>query len=499
MEPSTVQVTDPSGIVFDTTSGISLEEQQEILAGINAMAGGNRLTPGISVTKARKRGFLFPFFVNICALVLLGLGFMLLSHLHIQEDQGIRENFAALDLTERKLIQEIRQETNRQIEQKDNEINGILSKLSAADSEYRELQASVDTLTEEQKERAASLLKMQEDYRSSLSGLQEEKAKILEDSRQQETSLRAQAEQSVKELSSQIEQSQANLSSAMGELRRLSGEREQAAGIDAQMGGFYTALNSQLSAGRPDDAAATLAAMKEFLNTSSFQGNRSLEARRQNYLAAVAAMETAVKEGRLKMGGAAGEGAAVQAEVPETGQDDAPAAALAELQAKYTALEQKAADQERSIAAYSSQGTEQSKAIAAFESAINELKGENGKLSAANTNQQDTLNRRDTEIVNLRNQNATMQQQMSDLNQSTAALEARIQTATTRLSDNDAAIAALRAQVQTANTKAQQSDAALQEQQQQNADLTQKLSALQSQYDDLQRRMDAAVRAFQGN
>ena len=40
------QSPDPSfDIVFDRSSGISLEEQQEILAGINAMTGGSRLVP----------------------------------------------------------------------------------------------------------------------------------------------------------------------------------------------------------------------------------------------------------------------------------------------------------------------------------------------------------------------------------------------------------------------------------------------------------------------
>ena len=55
------QAAEPSGaVVFDTSSGISLEEQQEILSGINAMSGGSRLVPEAAVTEAKKRGFLFP-------------------------------------------------------------------------------------------------------------------------------------------------------------------------------------------------------------------------------------------------------------------------------------------------------------------------------------------------------------------------------------------------------------------------------------------------------
>ena len=54
-------------IAFDSSSGISLEEQQEILAGINAMAIGSRVVPQAAVTEAKKRGAMFPLFVNIGA------------------------------------------------------------------------------------------------------------------------------------------------------------------------------------------------------------------------------------------------------------------------------------------------------------------------------------------------------------------------------------------------------------------------------------------------
>ena len=40
------QIQNPAAdVVFDTTSGISLEEQQEILAGIDAMSGEAALFP----------------------------------------------------------------------------------------------------------------------------------------------------------------------------------------------------------------------------------------------------------------------------------------------------------------------------------------------------------------------------------------------------------------------------------------------------------------------
>ena len=80
----------PGTIVFDTTSGISMEEQQEILDGINAMSGGTRLVPEAAVTKAKKKDFIFPLLINIGAVILLGLGGLLLSFFYNQDEQSIR-------------------------------------------------------------------------------------------------------------------------------------------------------------------------------------------------------------------------------------------------------------------------------------------------------------------------------------------------------------------------------------------------------------------------
>ena len=381
-------VIDPSfTIVFDTTSGISLEEQQEILEGINAMASGSRIATEADVIEAKKRGFLFPLFVNIGAIFLLVLGFVLLSLFHGQDEQDIRESSATLGHTERKLIQEIRYETNRQINEKEEEINKILSMLSEADTEYHLLQGSVESLTEDQRERAAALLQMQAEYRLTLSGLQEERAAILEDSRLREAALRSHAEERVLELSSRIDQGQADLSAAMEELKYLSAEQDRADRSEAQMGAYYAVANDQISAGRLDEASAILGSMKEFLSGRSLQGSRSLEARKQTHLAAITAMEKAVAEARRLKEAPPRENGALNTAV----QDEA----LSELQARYTVLEQQVEAQGRLIAASSATGSEQGRIIGEYEKIISDLQ-------TANANQQQTLNRRDSEIAELR-------------------------------------------------------------------------------------------------
>lgn len=99
-------------IVFDTSSGISREEQQEIVDGINAMAEasfrGSELAPEAAKIVPKKKGFLFPLLVNVSAIAILAAGFYMLSMFHGQNEQEIRNSSVNLGLTENKLIEEIR-------------------------------------------------------------------------------------------------------------------------------------------------------------------------------------------------------------------------------------------------------------------------------------------------------------------------------------------------------------------------------------------------------
>ena len=400
-------------IEFDTTSGISIEEQQEILAGINAMAAGSRSVPEAVKTEAKKKGHIFPLVVNIGAVALLGLGFLLLFIFHNSGEQQIRESTAVLGHTERMLIQEIRHETNRLISEKENEINNILSMLSAVDAEYRVLSESVETLTEAQRERAAYLLRVQEEYQLTLSLLLDERAMILEDARLREANLRAQAEERTRELTLRIEQGQVSLSAAMEELRLLGSEQERVNRAESQMAGFFAAANSQISDGRLAEASATLASMREFLAAPFLQSIRSFEARKQTHLAVIDFMETAIA----------------------ASANGAPAGAqqqLVELVALNTALEQRNANLERDIAAFSAIDSDQARIISEYVAAIREL------------------------------EDAQIEQQ---------------QTHIVELAQRDNAIEVLQAE---------------------HHRITQERTELQTRYDDLQRRAEAALRAFAG-
>jgi len=409
----TNQLSDETGaIVFDTSSGISIEEQQEILAGINAMAVGNRLSPEMAVTKAKKKGYLFPLFVNIGALILLVSAFVLLAFLNSNDEQEMRESSSTLGLTELMLIQQLRQDTDSQIREKENQINEVLLKLQAIDAEYKSLQMSVEDMTAAQKQRAASLLILQEEYQRTLLGLNEEKAGILEDSRQREADLRAQAEERAKAFSSRREPELSELDVAMEELKRLGTEQERVNRAEREMNGFYALLNSQIESGSLAEARETIKSMKEFLNAPSLVGVRVFDTRKQTYLAAIAALEkvTASYEG----------GDVIQIKALEE--------TIAELEAQNTALE-------RSLSAFTAAGADQNKIIAEYSTALR-------RLESSNVEQKDTLNRKDSEIQLLRAEIAQREQRVSELNNN--------------------------------------------------------IAALQTQYDDLQHRMEAAIKAFYG-
>ena len=406
------QGTDPLDvIVFETSSGISLEEQQEILDGINAASNRNRLVSEAVVTEAKKKDYHFPLLINIVALVILGLGSLLLSLLNSQDVQAIRESSSTLGITERKLILEIREETNALIREKENQINDVLLRYRAAEDEYRTLSESVESLTEAQRRRVSALLLIQDEYRGMLSSLESEKALILEESRLREARLRVRAEKSAEELS----QEQSRLTAAMEELKTLGAEQELVNRAENQMGGFYKTLDNQIRGGRITEAGETLKAMRDFLNAPAFQGITALEARKQIHLSAIAALERAIPQS-----GAPGE---------------ISGANLEELKSQNAALAQRAANLERDINALNSQGSDQTRIISEYISAIQELE-------ATNEVRQQALNQRDDEIQSLTNeiQSLTMEvaekdQQVSDLNSSLSSLRTQYEDLRRRMQE----------------------------------------------------------------
>ncbi len=359
-EVSPTVVNPPEEIVFDTNSGISEEDQKEILAKIEQIAKQNRLTisPEILAVKAPKRGYFFPFLVNLSALAILAIGFLLLSAFFRQSESELRGEQGALKTAEAKLIQEIKKETEEQLKRKEQEINSIQSKLKEIDKERTELAANMNAkikqreeelrkaleneLAEERKrlnaqglsaaaieerlkkleqeknaqfnaqleayrrqaeaERAkmeADLAKLQNDFQRNLSTLTAERERILEESRKREASLQAQLEERTKALEQEKARSKTELSKAEAEIKSLQDQREKLQLVENQIMGYFTSIRGAIGEGNLDRAKELLGNLRTYLNDESIQRLSGMQQRREIDLLTVEALSVLI-EGSLR-------------------------------------------------------------------------------------------------------------------------------------------------------------------------------------------------------
>ncbi|MCL2832963.1 MAG: hypothetical protein FWD78_07320 [Treponema sp.] len=423
-----------AGIVFDTASGFSVDEQQEILNKINSLSVEKGIIPpdGQLRNEARKRGVIFPVLVNIAALLLLAGGFVLLWTFQSRGDQTIRLGSAPLGITERKLIQEIRKDTTNRLTEKEKQINDMMGRLADAGEEYKQLEQSMEDMNEEQKERAEYLQNLQAEYQDNLEQLQDERTAILEDSRIREAGLRTQADERAQNLSAQIEQSQASLGAANQELARLSTEQDRSAAAEAQLGVFYKTADSYINSGKFSEAQKLFITMEEFLNSQVFSGSRTMEARRQTHLAAVKTLEETAA--LIDVAGLQAAASNAASDAARRDQENAAMldAAVTPLKSRITELEQAKDAQQRIIDILNSQDSTRTQIIAEYDSRINDqqnmiadLRDQLSNLAGVNLNQQQSLNQRDDTITDLKNQITSQDQKISQLNTAAAALEQR--------------------------------------------------------------------------
>jgi chromosome segregation ATPase len=428
------------GIIFDSTSGISEDEQREILAEINSITEKNRRLLSAQNTQApigekehihaKKSGAAFPLIVNIAALLVLAGGIFLLAFFHGKETLEFQEGTVVYNSAERALIQEIRRETASRIDEKENEISLMTSKLTGIDAELRELHSNNQELTAEQLAAEAELQRLGSEYRRDLSTLQDERSQILEASRAREAGLHAQLEARTRELSAaseQTAQSRAALNSAQGELERLSGEQEKTAVIESQLGAFFSAANGQIRGGQLAEASVTLETAREFLNTPAFRSNRSIQSRASLYNEAITSLEGMITEARKREAAATGTAAPDSDETEKT---------IADLRAENERLAENIASLNRTVAAYNSQGSDLSRQIAGYEERI-------AALSDANSNQQRAANERDAAITNLESQNSSLTQTVAARDTTIADQSAQIENLNAQLTSIRQALQAL--------------------------------------------------------
>jgi hypothetical protein len=341
----------------DQSEGITAEDRREILQAIEKVATGNRITASSESMALRPlhKGFVFPLIVNLLAISLtVGILFGL-SYFFRQKDRGIEAGGVALTSAEGKLIEEIRRESDSQLQAKDKAIADIQSRLTSLDQERNALAASIEARVKQREavlqtqmqaeldkerqrlsalgisaasiqdqmkkfeaqknaelkrqlddftqkalaERAqadANYAKLRNEYQTNISALGADRQKILDEAQRREDQLRASLDAKTKTLENQNAAAQAGLAQAQAQLAQLNDQRRQQQAIEDRVLGLYDSIRQALRDRRFEDAAAGASALGAYLNDPSVAGLPSIQGRRAADLFVADALSTLAKE-----------------------------------------------------------------------------------------------------------------------------------------------------------------------------------------------------------
>ena len=415
-------------LLIDEKSGISIEEQKEILTRINGIAEKNRQslsgnTGGRQAGKkhainAKKSGAVFPMAANAAAAVILITGVILLLFFNSRTDAQIRTGSGVYGVTERALIEEIRRDTAQKIAEKEREISTIAIRLGIVDEELLQLYSSNVELTEEQRAAQERLLSLQISYRDDISVLQEERAGILEDSRSREARLRFQLDERTTAQTAAF----GELDSAISELERLANEQARIQAADSQLAGGIASINTLIQNGLYDQAFRSIAALRLFTNSSSLASMRAFQSKRILYNQTLDFMESVITD--VRSPGEAG----ITAGQPESAALNAQMESrIAEMQRTIDSFSAGSSGQERRLA-------ELQETITSLQTQVSALRTENNTLAhnALENTERITLlegirTNLSSENSELRSTNAALGQQNTNLENQLTAIRVLLQ------------------------------------------------------------------------
>ncbi len=410
--------------IFDESSGISLEEQKEIYASLDTLDHLETAAPGQGKKPSKRGGFL-PLIVNSLGIALLITGLLAVFLSHKQEATALTlGDFAPLGVTEQKLIEEIRREIAAALSQKEAEIADILARIAGIDSEMQDVRTKFDnnTILEDERDLAlAALQRQKEEYQTRLSALQAERGQLLEDARVRESALRR-----VRSANTDLT---GRLESVQAELKTLSDEQERNALIDGQVNGYFTEVNNKITAGDFESAASSLVALKDFLNTPSFQNNRAFLEQKPARLTLVASLSALTDKARAVV-------------VPQiTPVEQAPA-----VPDTSAADAEKLREYEKIIADLTQQKNDLESALSESRSESTSAGSSADSLRTQNQTLRETLASRESALTAARAQTASLQETLTTRENDLAAAKSQTETLQQSISEKDASIATLQSQ-----------------------------------------------------
>jgi hypothetical protein len=314
------QLKDTSDLSFDAESGISKEDQKDILKAIENVVTENKIatTPEDFVVKAVKRGVLFPTLVIVAAVVALIVGGAAFYFLFQQGETKIVRGTLGTITAEGQLIQAVRQEANAKIDEKNQEISSIQVRLADIDKQRQDLQSNMDAkvnqreqelrsqltvalaaekarleaeglskqavavrMAELEKQRSAQLERqlndfrkdaeaqrllaeknlttLQQNFQANLAQANAERQQAMADAQKREAELRGQFTQKTQTLES------AN-ARAQQELAAIAAQREKEDLVISQLTGLYGVVRDNIAGHQYDKALDGLASLRDFVN-----------------------------------------------------------------------------------------------------------------------------------------------------------------------------------------------------------------------------------------
>ena len=222
---------------------------------------------------------------------------------------------------------------------------------------------------------------------------------------------------------------------AANELERLNREQYLSTAVEEQIGAFFANLNGQIADNRLDEAAVTIKAMREFINTPAFQSLRSIQARKGLYIQAINSFETMIVETRQ-----------YKAALNGGSQGTNP---LSDYQARIAQMEQDLEEKNKTIEALSSEGSGSSRRLNELQKTNSSLLTENRDLGRTNN----TLQTRNSQLAaDLEKQTQAAAKAESDLQtekRETARLNQTVAARDNTISGNENTIRDLRRQNET--------------------------------------------------
>jgi len=404
-------------VVFDTKSGISVEEQKDILSKINGITEKNRKqlsqtgsqiaeSKGKIIIDAKKNGAVFPLAVNLSAVAVLLCGAFLLIFFNQKNDAQIRTGNAVYNVTERALIDEIRKDTEQKIAAKEKEMASIISRLSDVDDELSKLYSNNQTLTAEQIETQKKLLLLQNTFRDQLATLQDERSQILESSRSREARLRAQLEERTKEFTATQQKTSSELEHATSELDRLTSEQEKIAAIDAQISGGLASAKDYIRKEQYDQASLVVENLKRFCNNNSLASSRVFQSRKDFYNQAIDFVEVMITDAQKNSGSTSGaDNFEANAQITQLKEKiDGMQKTLDAQSSGESGLNKRIKDLEADVTALKKTSSDKDEKISSLEADKTKSAADIKKLQDDKTKQEQDIASKDQEIARLKNQ-----------------------------------------------------------------------------------------------